>query len=138
MSTAAQIDDAVRDAAPPSGVIDALSALFTSARTALSDILELLSLEARRAGLALMWMVVCGVIAAICIVATWLGLMAALALWLVSLGLPVLAAVLAVAVLNGLSGAVLIYRCVGMSRDLLFSATRRQLAPAPAVSPAKP
>ena len=113
---------------PPAGVFDALSDALASVRSALSNFLDLLSLEARRAGLALMWMVTVGVIAAFCIVAAWLGLMAALAMGAVALGFPPIAAVIVVAAVNLLAGAVLINVSIGMSRDLLFSATRRQLA----------
>ena len=97
-----------------------------------------MSLEARRAGLALVWMVACGLVAAVCMVATWLGLMAALAMWAVALGLPPIAAVIAVAVANLLAGCVLIYACIGISRDLLFSATRRQVAGKSLATPSAP
>ena len=113
---------------PTAGVLDELASAFASARAALSNFLDLISLEARRAGLALTWMVASGFVAAVCIVAAWLGLMAALAIWAVSLGFPPIVAVIAIAVSNMVAGAVLIYLCIGMSRDLLFSATRRQVA----------
>lgn len=120
---------------PAAGVLDELSSALAWVRAAVSNFLDLLSLEARRAGLALMWMVVWAVVAAICIVGAWLGLMAALAMWAVSLGFPPIAAVIAVAVINLVAGAVLICVCIGASRDLLFSATRRQVA---GNSPARP
>lgn len=120
---------------PTPGVLDELSHLLASARAVLSNFLELMSLEARRAGLTLMWMVAWGFIAAICLAAAWLGLMAALAMWAVALGVPPIVAVIAVAVMNCVAGAVLIYLCIGMSRHLLFSATQRQIA---GKSPAKP
>jgi len=120
---------------PAAGLLDELSSAFASARATLANFLDLLSLEARRAGLALMWIVVGAVVAAICMVGAWLGLMAALAMWAVSLGVPPLAAVIAVAVINLIAGAVLIYACIGASRNLLFSATRRQVA---GNSPARP
>lgn len=123
---------------PTKGVLDELSGALGSARSAFSSFLELISLEARRAGLALMWMVAWGLVAAICIVAAWLGLMAALAMWAVSLGLPPIAAVIAFALINLAAGAGLIYVCVGISRALLFSATRRQVAGKPPVAPPAP
>jgi hypothetical protein len=117
-------------------VLKELSSAFASGRAALSNFLDLVSLEARRAGLALMWIVVWALIAAICIAAAWLGLMVALALWLVSFGFPPLAAVIAVALANLAAGGTLIYACIGLSRALLFSATRRQMAgQSPAVPP---
>ena len=123
---------------PTAGVLDELSGAFASARAALSSFLDLMSLEARRAGLTLMWMVIWGFVAAICIVGAWVGLMAALAMWAVSLGFPPIAAVIAVAVINLAAGAVLICVCIGMSRDLLFSATRRQVAGRSPVTPPAP
>ena len=123
---------------PITGVLDELSSALASARAAVSNFLDLISLEARRAGLALMWMVAWGVVAAICIVAAWLGVMAALAMWAVSLGFPAIAAVIAVAMINLVAGAVLIYVCIGMSRDLLFSAIRRQVAGKWPVKPPAP
>jgi len=123
--------------APP-GIFDELSRAFGAARATLSGFLELLSLEARRAGLALLWMLVLAVIAAVCIVAAWLGLMVALAMWAVMLGLPLIAAVIAVAAMNLLAGAVLIYVGIRMRSALLFSATRRRLSGAPPLKPSAP
>jgi len=120
---------------PNPGVFEELSHAFTSARATLANLLELLSLEARRAGIAVMWLAASGIIAGICLVSAWLGLLAALTIWLASLGLPLLAAIVAVIVLNLLMAAVLIYLCIDKSRDLLFSATRRQLAGTDPVAP---
>ena len=122
---------------PPAGVFDELSEAFAFAREALSQFLELVSLEGRRAGLALVWMFVGGLVAAIFIVTAWIGLMAVLAMYVVSLGMLPIAAVLVVAAVNLIAGAVMLYGCLGLSRHLLFAATRRQLASASMVrSPA--
>jgi hypothetical protein len=121
---------------PPAGVFEALSSALAGARTALSSFLDLVALEARRAGLALMWMMAMGVVAAVFIVVAWLGLMAALAMCAVAWGFPPIAAVSMIAAIHLLAGAVLIYLCIGMSRDLLFSATRRQVAGQSLVTPA--
>lgn len=127
-----------RDGVPAPGVIDELAGMFASARAVLSDFLDLLSLEARRAGLALMWMVVCGIIAAACIISAWLGLMAALVIGVVSLGYSSLLAVIAIALMNGVAGGLLIYRGISISHDLRFSATRRQLSGKSHVLPVAP
>jgi hypothetical protein len=113
---------------PPAGVLDELSGALASARAALSNFLDLISLEARRASLALTWMIVSGLVAAVCIFGAWLGLMAALAMWAVSLGVPPIAAVVAVAMINLIAAVASIGICIGMSRGLMFSATRRQFA----------
>lgn len=110
------------------GMLQELSGAFSAARAALSGFLDLIALEARGAGLALMWMVAWALVSAVCIVVAWLGLMAALALWVVSLGFPPIAAVIGIAAINLAAGAGLIKVCIGMSRALLFSATRRQVA----------
>ncbi len=121
-------DPGVATQVPPVGVFDELSKLLTFARETLSGFLELLSLETRRAGLALVWMIVGGLIATIFIVTAWAGLMAALAMVMISLGMLPITAVIVVAAVNLVAGAGVLYWCVGLSRHLLFSATKRQLA----------
>ena len=111
------------------GIVEELSGAFVGARGLLSNILDLFTLEARRAGLTLVLMLACGAIGAILVVAAWLGLMAALALWAVALGISWEAVVAALAFANLAVAAALFWLCVRVSRDLLFSATRRQLRP---------
>lgn len=110
------------------GFLEGLSNTFFAARDSLSHLLELVSLEAQRAGLALVWMTIMGIVAAVCIVAAWLGLLVVLAMWAVSLGLSPILAVIVVTAINLVASAVLIYLCVNISQDLRFAATRRQLA----------
>jgi len=139
MTPSAQSDGVRAETRQPAvGVLDELSGALASARAALLNFLDLMSLEARRAGLALMWMVAWGFVAAICIVGAWLGLLAAVAMWAVSLGFPPIAAAITFAAINLAAGSVLIYVCIGMSSDLLFSATRRQVAGLSSVKPHAP
>lgn len=123
---------------PTPGVLEELSNAIASGRAALASFLDLISLEARRASLTLIWMVVWGVVAGVCFVAAWIGLMVAFAMAAVSLGVPPIMAAFAVAVVNALLGALLIRVCIGMSRNLLFAATRRQVAGTFSVTPAAP
>jgi uncharacterized membrane protein YqjE len=109
------------------GVVEELSGVFAGARSLLSNILDLFTLEARRAGLTLVLMLACGAIGAILVITAWLGLMAALALWAVAHGVSWEAAVAAVAFANLAVAGALFWLCAQVSRDLLFSATRRQL-----------
>lgn len=111
----------------PHRVLDEVSDTFASARRVIADFLELLALETRRAGLTLVWMVACGAVAAILVVTAWLGFMAALALWAVSLGFPWGAAVTVISLANFLAATIMTSVCIRKSRDLLFTATRRQL-----------
>ncbi len=118
-------------ARPESGtsVAGEISGAFASARGLLSNVLDLFTLEARRAGLTLALMLACGLLGAVLVFAAWLGLVAALVLWAVALGAGwEIALAVAVAANLGLAGA-LFWLCVVASRGLLFSATRRQLRP---------
>lgn len=120
------------------GVLGELSGALSAARAGFAGFLDVVSLEARRAGLALVWMAAAGLVAVVCLLVAWLGLLAALAMWATLLGLPAIAAVLAVAALNLAAAAVLIRVCIGASDDLRFTATRRQVAGTargPAASP---
>ena len=121
---------------PTPGVLEELTGTLASARAALSHFLDLVSLEARRAGLALAWMIALGLAAAVCAISAWIGIMAALAMWTVSLGLHPVGAVILLAGLNLALCAGLAFRCIGMSRDLLFPATRRQVAGTTPIPPA--
>ena len=123
---------------PAGGIFEELARGFAAAREAVAGTLELAALEAQRAGVALIWMIVWSFVAVVCIVAAWLGFMAALGMWAVALGFPPIAAVACVALLNlGLAGA-LVYGSIRLARHLLFSATRRQLASKLSVTPPPP
>jgi uncharacterized membrane protein YqjE len=107
------------------------ASLLAGARGLLSSILDLFALEARRAGLALVLMLACGAVGAVLVVAAWLGLMSALALWAVTAGLSWQAAIAAASFANLGGAALLFWTCARVSRGLLFPATRRQLHPVP-------
>ena len=117
---------------PADGIIGGIAGAFSSARRVAGDLLRLFSLEVRRAGLTLVWMVALGTMAALLMVTAWLGLMGALALWAVSLGLTWVSALLGLALINLITAALVIYFLISLSRNLLFPATRRQLEATPA------
>ena len=135
--TAAPRRDDVRaeSGPPPASLFKELSSAFVAARAALASLLDLVALEARGASLALVWMVVWGLVAALCIVVAWLGLMTALGLWAVVLGFSPIATVVAIAVVNLAAGAGLIKLCIYLSRALLFPAVRRQVTGHPVQQP---
>lgn len=109
------------------GVPGELSKVLDSARAGFANLLRLAALEARRASLALLWMLVLGLLSVLLLAAAWAGLMAVLVLWAVSLGAPPLAAALFVAAGNLLAALALLRGCIGLGRDLLFTATLRQI-----------
>jgi len=116
---------------PTDGIFGGIANAFTSVRRVFSDLFRLFSLEVRRAGLTLMWMVALGALAAMLIVTAWLGLMGALALWAVSLGSTWISAIVVISLANLLAAATSLFVCVTKSRDLLFPATQRQLDVSP-------
>lgn len=125
------------EASPPTdGIFDGIVNAFNSARRVFSDLFRLFSLEVRRAGLTLMWMVALGAIAAMLVVTAWLGLMVALTLWAVSLGVTWTSAIVAISLANLLVAANSLFVCVTMSRNLLFPAIQRQLEAPPTRSDA--
>jgi hypothetical protein len=116
-------------ASPPlRGVMEEASRVLGAVRETASSFLELVSLEAHRAGSALVWMIAFGVVAGVCVIATWLALMAALAMWVTSFGLAPIVAVLLVALLNLALAGALAYAGIRKSDNLTFPATRRQIS----------
>jgi hypothetical protein len=123
------------DPAVSGGILEGLFESLSSAREVLVAFLDLLSLEARRAGTTLAWMVACGALAALLLASAWLGLMITLALYAVSLDVPAPAAAAAVTLANLVAAVFVALACTRMSCDLLFRTTRRQLESEPARSP---
>jgi hypothetical protein len=113
---------------PLRGVAEELSRVLSAVRETVSSFLELVSLEAHRAGAALVWMVAFGVVAGVCVIATWLALVAALAMWLTNVGLSPILAVLLVALLNLAFAGALAFAGMRKSDSLTFPATRRQIS----------
>jgi len=113
---------------PVRGVFEEVSRVLAAVRETVSSFLELVSLEAHRAGSALVWMIAFAVVAGVCVIATWLGLMAALAMWVTNAGLSPILAVLLVAALNLALAGGLAYAGIRKSDSLTFPATRRQIA----------
>jgi len=113
----------------PARLIEELSGVVAGARGLASNLLDLVGLEASRAGLALILMLACGAAGALLFAVAWIGLMAALALWSVSHGISWEAALAAVGFATAMAVAALFWLCVRLSRDLAFPATRRELRP---------
>lgn len=110
------------------GVLDEFSNVASAARRTLASLFDLLALEAQRAGLTLAWMVGLGVGAGILAVTAWLGAVTALVLGTIALGVSPIVALLLLVVVNLAGAAIAAYACMRMSKDLLFNASRRQLA----------
>ncbi len=123
---------------PGAGLLGEVSGVIGSARRVVSGMLELVVLEGRRAGFALAWMVGLGLAAAILAVTAWMGIMAAAALCLVAADVSPILSILIVVVLNLAGAGAAVFVCIKKSKDLLFPATRRQVAKKTAELPARP
>lgn len=111
------------------GLGEEVGSLFASARRAVWSYVDLVSLEARRAGMTLAWMAAWSGVAALLISSAWLALMGAAAFWAVAQGYSWAQVLVTIALLNAAIAAGAIFLVVArMSRQLLFPATRRQLA----------
>ena len=123
---AAQSADAERAAQRP-GILDNVNAVLCAARQAFADFVELVTLELHRAGITFMWMLAWSTFAVLLVVTAWLGLMAGLALWIISHGYAAAGVVLTIALANLIGGAGIMFWCVRSGKDLMLPATRRQL-----------
>ena len=115
------------ESAPSDSSPNPIAALLAAARTTVSEFMHLVSLEARRAGLSLAWMVMWAIVAALCLVTAWIGVMAALTLWGLSWGIHPILMLLGLAAANVLACGAALAACARLSSGLLFSATRSQL-----------
>ena len=123
------------EAAPQPSWLAALHDLARELPGLVSDRIELLSLELRRAGLALAQIVALVVAGTILGVTAWLALWGCLAGALVAAGLPWAGALLAVLLINLAACAALLMRARALLPLLGLPATRRHLTLPPAAAP---
>lgn len=121
-------EPAPKSTPPGTGVLGEVSNLMSSGRRIVSGFVDLVVLEGRRAGIALAWMLGLAVAAGILAITAWLGLMAAGALALMAAGVSPILSILAVVVLNLAAAGGAVFVCVKKSKDLLFTASRRQIS----------
>ena len=110
------------------GIGKIISDALSSVRNVITDFADLAALEARRAGLTLMWIVAWGTAAALLAVVSYVGLMGVILLAAVNYGYAVLPTLAILSVANIVFAALIIIGCIRMSKSLTFPATRRQLA----------
>ena len=120
------------------GLLQSIKALLQELPGLVSDRVELLSLELKRAGAALAQIVVLGVVAALLGLTAWVLLWGAIVSGLVALGLHVGLAMLVGLLLNGIAAAMVLARMKKQVGLLQLPATRRHLTVKAAVQPLKP
>ena len=120
--------------APPgdSGLLEDAKSLWHELRGLAHDQLTLAALETRLAGKSLVTMIAPGMMVAVLLVSAWLGLVGAVVLWLISIGVMASIAML-LAVAANLVLALILYDVIRQqSRHLQYPATLRSLRPVPA------
>lgn len=113
---------------PTSGVMHEAAYVLTSVQLTVANTFDLLALETRRASFTLTWMFALGLVAAILTLTAWAGLMTVIALSAVAWGLSWIGAILLMVMFNLCAALAVVFVCQKVSRNLLFSASRRQFA----------
>lgn len=108
-------------------LVETAFALWRAVAGLIGDTIKLAALETRIAALSLSTIVGLALGIALLVVTAWLLLIAALAVWLVRMGLGWELALIGIAILNILLSVWAWRSIVHLSRNLLFSVTRRQL-----------
>jgi uncharacterized membrane protein YqjE len=111
----------------PVGLMDTADALWGDLRGIVQDHLQLLALEAQRAGESLAHILAYSLVIGVLLLSTWLALSGALVFWLVEYGLAPSAALLLFALFNVMGMASLAFAIRRRSRLLRFPATQRSL-----------
>jgi hypothetical protein len=119
---------------PPAGpgLLDEIKSLWRELRGLAHDELTLAALETRLAARSLVTMIAAGVMFAVLLVSAWLGLVGAVVLGLIGIGVTASIAML-LAVATNLVFSLILYEVIRrQSRHLQFPATLRSLRPVPA------
>ena len=124
------------DAAKPESLLQTLQALWKDLPGLVSDRVEILSLELRRATLALVQVVMLIVAVAILGVTAWLVLWAGVVALMLAAGLHLAWALLIVLAVNLLAIVIATSRVRALLPSLSLSATRRHLRLSPSPEPA--
>jgi hypothetical protein len=114
-------------AVPQTTLGDAVGRLLGEARQLVADYAELTVLDARRAAIRLAWILGAVLVAAVLIVTSWMGLVAAGIVFAWGRGASWPLALAIAAVLNLVAAAVLGWFTLKLAKELPFTALLRQL-----------
>src|SRR5436853_6758832 len=117
--------DATRRPAPGLGQV--IGRLLGEGRQLVADYAELTVLDARRAAIRLAWILGCVLVAAVLIVTSWMGLVAAAIVFAWGHGASWPIALAIAAVLNIVAAAVLAWFTLKLAKELPFTALFRQV-----------
>ena len=120
-----EAERASRQRAP--GLGELIGRLLAEARSLVADYTELAVLDARRAAIRLAWLLGAVLIAAVLVVTTWMGLVAAGVVFMLGQGASWVTAILVAAFLNVVGAAALGWWMLALIKELPFTALLRQL-----------
>ncbi|TMH29830.1 MAG: phage holin family protein [Betaproteobacteria bacterium] len=121
----ATMEPTARRQAPSLGQV--VARLIGEARQLVADYAELTVLDARRAAIRLAWILGCVLVAAVLIVTSWMGLVAAAIVFAWGHGASWPIALAIAAVLNIVAAAVLAWFTLKLAKELPFTALLRQM-----------
>jgi len=119
------MEPTARRQAPSLGQV--VARLIGEARQLVADYAELTILDARRAAIRLAWILGCVLVAAVLIVTSWMGLVAAAIVFAWGHGASWPIALAIAAVLNIVAAAVLAWFTLKLAKELPFTALLRQM-----------
>ena len=116
-----------RSARRTPGLGEVIGRLLAEARSLLADYTELAVLDARRAAIRLAWLLGAVLVAAVLIVTTWMGLVAAAVVFMLGHGASWVTALIVAAVVNLAGAGALAWWMFALIKELPFTALLRQL-----------
>jgi len=104
--------------------------LLGQMRAIASDYALLAVLDARSAATRFAWLVCMGLVAAVLVATAWLALLVAGVVWLLGTGASWITALAVAAAINLVAAGALAYRMRGLTVEMPFAATLRQMGDA--------
>ena len=108
------------------GLGEVIGRLLAEARSLVADYTELAVLDARRAAIRLAWLLGAVLVAAVLIVTTWMGLVAAAVVFMLGQGASWVTALVVAAVVNLAGAGALAWWMFALIKELPFTALLRQ------------
>jgi hypothetical protein len=109
------------------GLGEVIGRLLAEGRSLVADYTELAVLDARRAAIRLAWLLGAVLVAAVLIVTTWMGLVAAAVVFMLGHGASWVTALIVAAVVNLAGAGALAWWMFALIKELPFTALLRQL-----------
>ena len=116
-----------RSARRSPGLGEVIGRVLAEARSLVADYTELAVLDARRAAIRLAWLLGAVLVAAVLIVTTWMGLVAAAVVFMLGQGASWVTALIVAAVVNLAGAGALAWWMFALIKELPFTALLRQL-----------